>query len=98
MIGTPAGVTMKEKTKIEKNTNQGKEKRYNLVLFNDDIHTFDYVIESLIDACRMVSIQAEQCTYIAHYKGKCSVRRGSYSELKPMRDRLTERKLMCSID
>jgi len=89
---------MKEKTKIEKNTKKGKENRYDLTLFNDDIHTFDYVIESLIDACQMESIQAEQCTFIAHYKGKCSVKRGSYRELKPMRDRLIERKLICSID
>ena len=89
---------MKEKTKTDKNTRKKEEEIFDLTLFNDDIHSFDYVIESLIEACRMDSIQAEQCTYIAHYKGKCNVKRGTYGELKPIKDRLTDRELICSIN
>ena len=89
---------MKEKTKTDKNTRKKEEEIFDLTLFNDDIHSFDYVIESLVDACMMDNIQAEQCTYIAHYKGKCNVKNGSFKELKPMKDRLKERELICSID
>ena len=89
---------MKEKTKTDKNTKKKEEKNFDLTLFNDDIHSFDYVIESLIDACRMDSIQAEQCTYIVHYKGKCNIKRGTYGELRPIKDRLTERELICRIN
>ncbi|MBN1253247.1 MAG: ATP-dependent Clp protease adaptor ClpS, partial [Bacteroidales bacterium] len=42
-----------------------------LILYNDDYHTFDFVIETLINICRHNDIQAEQCAYIVHYKGKC---------------------------
>ena len=89
---------MKEKTKTDKDILGGKGSNYSLILFNDDIHSFEYVIKSLVDVCRMDDIQAEQCTYIAHYKGKCSVKKGTYNELKLLKERLTERQLICSID
>ena len=89
---------MKEKTKTGKRIKEKDGKIYALTLFNDDIHSFDYVIESLIEVCRMDNIQAEQCTYIAHYKGKCNIKKGTYEELKPLKDRLTDRELICSID
>ena len=50
-----------------------------LVLHNDDVHTFDYVIETLIDVCEMDAVQAEQCTFLVHYKGKCDVKKGNFS-------------------
>lgn len=89
---------MKEKTKTDNNRKGAEGKSLSLTLFNDDIHSFDYVIESLVDVCMMDSIQAEQCTYIAHYKGKCNVKRGTFNELKPVKDQLTEKELICSID
>ncbi len=89
---------MKEKIKTGKNVVKKKGRDYFLTLFNDDIHSFEYVIKSLVDVCRMDDIQAEQCTYIAHYKGKCSVKKGSFNELKPMKEELTERQLICVID
>ena len=89
---------MKEKIKTGKNIQGKKGKSCSLTLFNDDIHSFEYVIQSLVDVCMMDDIQAEQCTYIAHYKGKCRVKEGTYNQLKPMKDRLTERKLICAID
>jgi len=69
-----------------------------LVLHNDDIHTFDYVIEALIDICGHNYEQATQCTFLVHYKGKCDVKKGTHSELKPMKEALIERKLNATID
>lgn len=69
-----------------------------LILFNDDENSFDFVIESLIDVLGHDSQQAEQCATIAHLKGKCAVKSGTLSELKPPWERLTERKLIVQID
>jgi ATP-dependent Clp protease adaptor protein ClpS len=54
-----------------------------IVLFNDDVNTFDHVIETLIYACDHTPEQAEQCSLIVHYKGKCTVKTGEYDDLKP---------------
>ncbi len=56
---------------------------YEIVLFNDDVNTFDHVIETLIIVCEHTAEQAEQCAILVHYKGKCTVKTGSYDELKP---------------
>jgi ATP-dependent Clp protease adaptor protein ClpS len=61
-----------------------------LVVFNDDVNTFEHVIETLIKVCKHTPEQAEQCTLLIHYKGKCAVKKGSYEELKPMREAITE--------
>jgi ATP-dependent Clp protease adaptor protein ClpS len=55
-----------------------------LVLYNDDVNTFEYVIELLVKYCHHSTTQAEQCAYIVHYKGKCQVKRGQYEKLKPI--------------
>lgn len=57
-----------------------------LVVFNDDHNTFDHVIKTLIRVCKHSSEQAEQCTLLIHYKGKCAVKNGSYEELKPLKE------------
>ena len=54
-----------------------------IVLFNDDVNTFDHVIDSLIDICDHTPEQAEQCAMLVHYKGKCTVKTGEYTDLKP---------------
>ena len=54
-----------------------------IVLYNDDVNTFDHVIETLIYACDHTPEQAEQCSLIVHFKGKCTVKSGSYDDLKP---------------
>jgi ATP-dependent Clp protease adaptor protein ClpS len=59
-----------------------------LVIFNDDVNTFDHVI--LIKVCHHTPEQAEQCTIIIHYKGKCAVRTGTFTELKPMCEAICE--------
>ena len=54
-----------------------------IVLHNDEVNTFDHVIDTLINACEHTSEQAEQCALIVHYKGKCTVKTGVYDELEP---------------
>ncbi|MBL7874898.1 MAG: ATP-dependent Clp protease adaptor ClpS [Cyclobacteriaceae bacterium] len=62
----------------------------NLVVFNDDFNTFDHVIQTLIKVCKHTPEQAEQCTWLIHYKGKCAVRSGPVEELKPMREAICD--------
>ena len=69
-----------------------------LILHNDDVHTFDYVIDALIEICEHGYEQAAQCTILVHYKGKCDVKKGSFASLKPMKDALIERELNATID
>jgi ATP-dependent Clp protease adaptor protein ClpS len=57
--------------------------QHEIVLHNDDVNTFDFVIESLISVCEHTLEQAEQCTMLVHYKGKCTVKTGEYNDLKP---------------
>ncbi len=61
-----------------------------LVVFNDDFNTFDHVINTLIRVCKHTPEQAEQCTLLIHFKGKCTVRTGSYDQLNPMREAICE--------
>ncbi len=70
---------------------------YKLVLHNDDVHTFDYVIDSLIEICKHTLEQAEQCTILVHFKGKCTVKTGSLDLLKPMHEKLISRELTSEI-
>ncbi|MFA9389094.1 MAG: ATP-dependent Clp protease adaptor ClpS [Prolixibacteraceae bacterium] len=86
----------KEKTKIDQKTD--KEEKHFLILLNDDYHSFDYVISALIDICKHTEQQAAQCTMITHYKGKCDVKTGSLSELRPMRKALVDRELKAQIN
>jgi ATP-dependent Clp protease adaptor protein ClpS len=61
-----------------------------LVVFNDDINTFDHVIDTLMRVCQHTPEQAEQCTWIIHYKGKCAVKSGTFDFLRPMREAICE--------
>ena len=61
-----------------------------LIVFNDDINTFDHVINTLIRVCKHTAEQAEQCTLLIHYKGKCAVKTGTFDFLKPMREAICE--------
>lgn len=74
------------------------EKELNkIILYNDDINTFDHVIESLIHVCEHNELQAEQCAMIVHYNGQCDVKSGSYEDLKPRCSALLERGLSAEI-
>lgn len=68
-----------------------------IVLFNDDFNTFDFVIESLMNVCGHDPIQAEQCTILVHYKGKCEVKKGEYDILEPICTALLDRGLTAEI-
>jgi ATP-dependent Clp protease adaptor protein ClpS len=68
-----------------------------LVVFNDDVNTFDHVINTLVKVCKHSPEQAEQCTLIIHYKGKCSVKKGTFDELKPMRQGICDRGIAAEI-
>ncbi|MDI1353906.1 MAG: ATP-dependent Clp protease adaptor ClpS [bacterium] len=69
-----------------------------LLLYNDDVNTFDFVTECLIKICGHDSIQAEQCTYLIHYTGKCVVKNGTFVQLKPQCEALLERGLSAKIE
>ena len=68
-----------------------------IVLFNDDVNTFDHVIETLIKVCKHTTEQAEQCAILVHYKGRCTVKTGSLDELKPQCTSLLEAGLSAEI-
>jgi len=72
-------------------------KQNEIVLFNDDVNTFDHVINTLIDACDHTPEQAEQCSLIVHYNGKCTVKTGEYDELKPRCSKLLQAGLSAEI-
>lgn len=69
-----------------------------LVLYNDEVNTFDWVIDSLIDICRHHREQAEQCALIVHNNGKCSVKDGVFDDLRPMCEALLDRGLSATIE
>jgi len=65
--------------------------RMELILYNDDVNSFDFVIESLVEICDHDLVQAEQCALIAHFKGKCGIKFGTLLELTPMNNELNNR-------
>lgn len=69
-----------------------------LIVYNDDFNTFDFVIESLVKVCGHDNIQAEQCTYLIHHKGKCQVKRGELKDLVVMCTALLERGITAEIE
>lgn len=69
-----------------------------LILWNDDVNTFDWVIESLIKVCDHQHEQAEQCAYIVHYNGKCDVKKGNFEKLRPMCEALIDRGINATIE
>jgi ATP-dependent Clp protease adaptor protein ClpS len=69
-----------------------------LIIWNDDVNSFDWVIQTLIEICSHTLEQAEQCAMIIHTKGKYSVKEGSYEFLKPMCDAITDRGISATIE
>jgi ATP-dependent Clp protease adaptor protein ClpS len=82
---------------LERKVNKKAAQR-SLIIYNDDVNTFDFVIESLVDVCGHDLLQAEQCTFIIHFNGKCEVKRGSFEDLKPLKDELINRTLSAVIE
>ena len=73
------------------------ENEKSLLLINDDVNTFEYVIDTLMKVCHHTREQAETCAWITHYKGKCAVMHGSFEELKPYYDILLGHQLTVKI-
>ena len=75
-----------------------EKKENNLILFNDDVNTFEWVIECLTKYCGHDTIQAEQCATLVHYTGKCAVKNGSFEKLKPICETLLQKGLSAEIN
>ena len=76
-------MSTKEKIQEQFDTSVDEGHLNEIVLFNDEVNTFDHVIETLVDVCKHSYEQAEQCSLLVHYKGKCTVKTGVYEELEP---------------
>ena len=75
-----------------------EEAPYSLVVWNDEVNSFDWVIQTLIEVCHHSTEQAEQCAMIIHTQGKYAVKQGSYDELKPLCDAITDRGIGATIE
>lgn len=71
---------------------------HNLIIWNDEVNTFDWVIESLIDVCSHSHEQAEQCALLIHHQGKYAVKKGDFDTLRPMCEALIDRGINSTID
>ncbi len=90
-------MSTKEKIQEEVDVLEKETNKHEIVLHNDDVNTFDFVIDALIDVCKHTLIQAEQCTILVHYKGKASVKRGEYKKLEPVCTKLLDMGLSAEI-
>ena len=71
---------------------------YQLIVWNDEVNTFEWVIETLVEVCDHSSIQAEQCSLIIHYKGKCEVKKGDFDFLEPLKTAILDRQISATIE
>lgn len=74
------------------------EEPCHLIMWNDEVNTFEWVIETLIEICDHAPEQAEQCAWLIHSKGKYAVKNGSYDDLKPLCDAITERGIGATVE
>ncbi len=89
---------VREKNKPNRESDDLTDTLKELILFNDEVNSFEYVIESLIEVCEHDVYQAETCAYVAHYNGKCPVKSGSFIDLKPKYNEMTRRGLTVDIE
>ncbi len=75
-----------------------ENKGYQLIVWNDEVNTFEWVIKALMEICGHNYEQAEQCSLIIHFKGKYSVKSGEYDDLKPMKDGIVDRGINATIE
>ena len=83
-------MSTREKIQEEVDVLEQEANQHEIVLYNDEVNTFDFVIDSLISVCDHTLMQAEQCTYLVHFKGKCTVKTGEIEDLKPRCSKLLE--------
>lgn len=92
-----ANFTETETNSLVKNKEQIKKSK-NIILYNDDVNSFEFVIETLVEICKHAPQQAEQCAYLVHYVGKCSVKTDEFEKLKPLCTELLNRGLTAEIE
>ncbi|ESU28660.1 hypothetical protein FLJC2902T_12510 [Flavobacterium limnosediminis JC2902] len=90
-------MNVKEKIKEQVSVEELLASNYEIILFNDDVNTFDHVIDTLMYVCDHEPLQAEQCALLVHYTGKCAVKTGSYKELEPLCSKLLQADLSAEI-
>lgn len=88
--------TTKEETVLKEK--ESVKNKYTLLIWNDDVNSFDWIIRSLIEVCEHTPEQAEQCAMIAHNKGKCDVKNGEKEELLQMKRSLNSRKIEATVE
>jgi len=89
---------MKEKTLHRDNKQESRGEKYSLILYNDEINTFDHVIKSLVEVCGHDSVQAEQCALIVHLKGRCEIKSGIIEVLQVMSRSLNAKGLNSKVE
>ena len=90
-------MSTKEKVLEEVLTEEQVSNNNEIVLYNDEVNTFDHVIDTLMKVCKHTPEQAEQCSLIVHYNGKCTVKTGDYKDLEPQCSSLLEAGLSAEI-
>ena len=90
-------MSTKEKVRERVSVKESVQLDNEIVVYNDDVNTFDHVIDTLIAVCSHTAEQAEQCAILVHYKGKCTVKTGVFDELKPQCSQLLEAGLSAEI-
>ena len=90
-------MSIKEKISEKVSIKEEVVNQNEIVLFNDDVNTFDHVIDTLVDVCEHTPEQAEQCAILVHYKGKCTVKTGVYNDLEPRCSQLLQAGLSAEI-
>jgi ATP-dependent Clp protease adaptor protein ClpS len=88
---------IREKEQASEDLLEASSEQHELILFNDDVNTFDWVIETLVELCDHEPIQAEQCAFIVHFKGKCTVKSGDFETLEPIYREMCNRSLTAEI-
>lgn len=89
---------VKERARPEQESSQDSSNASSLVVYNDDVNTFDHVIDTLIDVCKHDQLQAEQCTMIIHHKGKCVVKTGCKESLGVLSEKIHERDITAKVE
>lgn len=89
---------VKEKINPQNTSKEDFSTLKTLIVYNDDVNTFDHVIKTLIDVCKHEPTQAEQCTLVIHYKGKCDVKSADFETLRPMCEAILERGISATIE
>lgn len=91
-------MSTKREHKEEIDIKEQVKETHQIILYNDDVNTFDHVIDTLQKICDHTEMQAEQCAMLVHYKGKCVVKSGELSELIPLCSGLLDAGLSAEIE